>query len=123
VKASNSCARILIFGSFSFIVFLSVFSFYSHLFCLSVLLPFPMFFCFFITLLFHPCFVFVFRLMWISSLTYLNLLGTKRLGCYCCCISGVASSMLVLQMFFIVATCHVTVTQYLIYLVFWRIRF
>jgi hypothetical protein len=32
-------------------------------------------------LLIHPCFVSVFRLMWVSSLTYPNLLGTKRFGC------------------------------------------
>jgi hypothetical protein len=34
---------------------------------------------------FSPLFFFVFRLLWISSLAYPNLLGTKRLSC-CCCI-------------------------------------
>jgi hypothetical protein len=32
-------------------------------------------------LLIHPCFVSVFRLLWVSSLTYPNLLGTKKFGC------------------------------------------
>jgi hypothetical protein len=45
---------------------------------------FPFFYLvFFIPLLFHPCFVTVFRLLWVSSLVYPNLLGTKRLGCCC----------------------------------------
>jgi hypothetical protein len=88
VEASNSCARILIFSSFSFIAFLLVVSFDPPLFAflwLSVLLPFPFFVCLvFLSPFvppppFHPCFVLVFWLMWVSS--YPNLLGTKSLGC------------------------------------------
>jgi hypothetical protein len=87
VKASNSCARTLIFGSFSFIVFLSKFFFCSFsLFWLSVLLSFldlifyrPSF-----PPSFHPCFVPIFLAHVVSSLAYPNLLGTKKLGCCCC---------------------------------------
>jgi hypothetical protein len=69
------------------------FSFFSPFLCLSVLLPFPLFLVWFISpfvssLLFHPCFVFVFRLMWVSSLAYPNVLGTKRLGGCCCMLCG-----------------------------------
>jgi hypothetical protein len=61
-----------------------------HFLWLSVFLPFPPFLIGFLSpfvspLLFHPCFVSVFLLMWVSSLAYPNLLGTKRLGWCCCC--------------------------------------
>jgi hypothetical protein len=49
-------------------------------------------------ILFHPCFVSVFRLMWVSSLAYPNLLRTKRFGCCCC--SGL--SYYQFQFFFLV---------------------
>jgi hypothetical protein len=72
---------------------LLVFSFYEPLFtffCVSVFYFLFLFFCLvfyrpsFFPLPFHPCFVSVFRLIWVSSLAYPNLLGTKRLGCCCC---------------------------------------
>jgi hypothetical protein len=58
------------------------FSFYClfPLFCLCFLLPFLS------PLPFHLCgfiFVSVFQLLWVSSVAYPNLLGTKRHGCYC----------------------------------------
>jgi hypothetical protein len=93
VEASNSYARILIFGSFSFIVFFAeVFSsFYSPLFTflwLSVLLSFLLLSGFFIALRFPPSFSPLFYLCFsayvVSSLAYPNLLETKRLGCCCC---------------------------------------
>jgi Flp pilus assembly protein TadB len=72
--------------SSSFIAFLfALFVF----FVFQILLSFP-FFClvFFIVLPFSPCFsplfLSVFRLLWVSSLAYPNLFGTKRLGCCCC---------------------------------------
>jgi hypothetical protein len=87
----------LYFSSSSFIAFfVSFFSFYSPLFafffvfqfycliCVSIFYHLFSFFClFFFPLLFHPCFVSIFWLMWISSLVYPNLLGTKRLDCCC----------------------------------------
>jgi hypothetical protein len=64
-----------------FFVFQFLLPFFVFQFFLS---PFSPFFCLFSPpLLFHPCFVSVFRLMWVSSLVHLNLLGTKRLGCCC----------------------------------------
>jgi hypothetical protein len=61
-------------------------SFYSP-FCVSVFNCFSLFFCFFIALPFSSfftiVFVSVFRLLWVSSLAYPNLLGTERLGCCC----------------------------------------
>jgi hypothetical protein len=73
-------------GSFFFLFF--------RLFCALVFYClFPFFLVWFISpfvssLLFHPCFVFVFRLMWVSSLAYPNVLGTKRLGGCCCMLCG-----------------------------------
>jgi hypothetical protein len=58
------------------------------LFLLSILLHFLLFYLFFIVLcfplLFRSCFIAVFVHM-VPSLAYPNLLGNKRLGCYCCC--------------------------------------
>jgi hypothetical protein len=96
VKASNSCAVTLIFGSFFFIVFCqSFFSFFPPLFCfffLSVLLSFLLLSNWFLflssfvfPLLFRYCFIPVSLAHVVSSLVYPNLLGTKRLGCCCCC--------------------------------------
>jgi hypothetical protein len=88
VEASNSCARSLIFGSFSFIVFLSkLFSFFLfiHTFFLSVWLSFLLFSLVFyrpsFSSLFYPCFL----AHVVSYLAYPNLFGTKRLGCCYCC--------------------------------------
>jgi hypothetical protein len=64
VEGSNSYARTLIFGSSSFIVFLFV------ILCFSFLLP---------VFLLPPPLFFTF----VSSLAYLNLRGTERLGCCC----------------------------------------
>jgi hypothetical protein len=74
VNASNSCVRILIFSSSSFIVFMLVFFFLFilfHLFCVPVFLSFPLFLFGFLCFSAHVCFI--------SSL--LNLRGTKRFGC------------------------------------------
>jgi hypothetical protein len=72
-------------------LFMLVFSFLFDLFhlfvCFSSFIAFSLFlFGFFIALPFFPLpfhlyFVYVFRLLWVSSLAYPNLLGTKRLGC------------------------------------------
>jgi hypothetical protein len=96
VKASNSCAGTLIFGSFFFIVFYqSFFFFFSRpffLFFLSILLSFLLLSNWFLflssfvfPLLFRHCFIPVHLAHVLSSLAYLNLLGTKRLNCCCCC--------------------------------------
>jgi hypothetical protein len=92
VEASNSCVETLIFGSFFFIVFWQ--SFFSHpfsLFFLSVLLSFLFLSNWFLflssfvfPLLFRHCFIPVSLAHVVSALAYLNLLGTKRLGCCCC---------------------------------------
>jgi hypothetical protein len=70
VDANNSCARTIIFGSFSFIAFLSEFFLFTPFrFFLNVLMPFLLFqFGFFIALhppppLFFALVVSVFRLM------------------------------------------------------------
>jgi hypothetical protein len=96
VEASNSCAGILIFGFFFFIVFCqSFFSFFSAPFCfflLSVLLSFLLLSNWFLflssfvfPLLFRYCFIPVSLAHVVSTLAYPNLLGTKRLGCCCYC--------------------------------------
>jgi hypothetical protein len=90
VEDSNSCGRILIFGFYSFIVFLCLFflfPFIRHLlpfYILVFLLPFPPFTIgFFIVLPFFPIFscvfVSVFRLIWFSSLAYPTCLVLKGL--------------------------------------------
>jgi hypothetical protein len=98
VEANNSCAGILIFGSFFFIVFCqSFFPFFPPLFTsfflLSVLLSFLLLSNWFLflssfifPLLFRHCFIPVSLTHVVSYLAYPNLLGTKRLGCCCCCI-------------------------------------
>jgi hypothetical protein len=88
VEASNSCARTLIFGSFSFIAFLSKFFLFIHPFSLFFGLVFYCLFSFFSLVfyrpsfspLFYPCF----SAHVVSSLAYHNLLETKWLGCCCC---------------------------------------
>jgi hypothetical protein len=95
VKASNSCAGTLIFDSFFFIVFYQSFFLFFRpfsLFLLNVLLSFLLllnwflFLSFFIfPLLFRHYFIPVPLDHVVLSLSYPNLLGTKRLGCYCCC--------------------------------------
>jgi hypothetical protein len=80
VEASNLCSRTLIFGSFSFIVFLS--KKFPPLFCFFFCL---VFYCIFLIfyLLFHPWFALIFLAHVVSSLAYPNLVGTKMLGCCC----------------------------------------
>jgi hypothetical protein len=98
VGVSNSYAKTLIFGPSSFIAFLcwfflSFLSFFCHLspfFVFRYFYCLPLFcVCFFIALRFASFFTFVFvsvfRLLWVSSLIYPNLLRNKRLGCCCCC--------------------------------------
>jgi hypothetical protein len=92
VKASNPCAKALIFGSFSFLPFLSeLFFLFIHPFSLFFgLLPFLLFsVCFFIALhcplSFSPLFCLCSSAHVVSSLAYPNLLVTKRLDCCCCC--------------------------------------
>jgi hypothetical protein len=74
VEASNSCARRLIFGSFSFINFLSSF---FHPFSLTVLLPFLLFFDLGFPSVFpfhfRSCFVPILLAHVVSSLAYSNL--------------------------------------------------
>jgi hypothetical protein len=63
--------------------------FFAFLF--QFLLPFlPFLFGFLLPFLspppfFSPLFCLDFWLLWVSTLDYPNLLGTIRLGCYCCC--------------------------------------
>jgi hypothetical protein len=97
VKVRNSCAGTLIFGSFFFIdfcqSFFPVFSLFSapfRFFLFSVLLSFLLLSNWFLflssfvfPLLFRYCFIPVYLTYVVSSLAYLNLLGTKRLGCCC----------------------------------------
>jgi hypothetical protein len=92
VEASNSCAGTLIFGFFFFIIFCQSFFLFSPLFAffLSVLLSFLLlsnWFLFLLSfvfpLLFRHCFIPVSLAHVVSSLTYPNLLGTKKLD-YCC---------------------------------------
>jgi hypothetical protein len=81
----NLDLRLLLF----YCLFMLVFSFYLLFFplmCFNFLLPFPtfsfwIFCCPSISPLFHLCF----WLLWVSSLAYPNLLGTKWFGCCCCC--------------------------------------
>jgi hypothetical protein len=85
LEASNSCARILIFSSTSFIVFYVSFFFLFplfHLLCFSCFIVFsPFLIGFFIPLppplLFHLCFCLCFRLLWVSSTA--TCLGLKDL--------------------------------------------
>jgi hypothetical protein len=84
VEASNSCARTLIFGSFLLLPFVKFFSlplfrffdlaFYCLFSFFDLIFLSPFVFSFF-SLLFCPCF---FSHV-VSSITYLNLLGNKRL--------------------------------------------
>jgi hypothetical protein len=77
VPQSWSSVLSLLLSFYQFFLFI-------HPFLLSVLLPSSLFlFGFFITLRSLPCFVSVFRLMWVPSLAYPNLIGTKRVGCCC----------------------------------------
>jgi hypothetical protein len=93
VKASNSCARTLIFGSFFLLTSVKVFfSAHFRFFLLSVLLSFLLLSNWFLflssfifSLLFRYYFISVSLAHVVSSLPYLNLLGTKRLGGCCCC--------------------------------------
>jgi hypothetical protein len=109
VEVGNSCARtlssvpLLLLPFYSpFVACLCFFLKYAgelHIFvlrrmkatlppflCFKIFIAFSSFSVwFFIALPFPPFFNFVFRLLWVSSLAYLNLLGTKRLGCCCCC--------------------------------------
>jgi hypothetical protein len=80
VEAVNSCTRTLIFDP-SFIAFLCYFSFF--LFIIFAFFVFQFFYCPFPFFPFFFTFVFVsvFRLLWVSSLAYSNLLRSKRFGC------------------------------------------
>jgi hypothetical protein len=95
VKTSNSCVKILIFGSFSFIVFLSIFFFSFIPFHFFVAYCFIPFFCLvllplvFYLVLFHSSFdVSIFILVMVSSLACFNLIGTKMLDCCFTCVKG-----------------------------------
>jgi hypothetical protein len=84
VEASNSCARILIFGSFLLLPFVKFFSVsLFRFFDLAFYCLFSFFIRFFIALyfplLFRSCFIPIFFAHVISSLTYPNLLGNKGL--------------------------------------------
>jgi hypothetical protein len=78
-----------IFSFFSFIAFCQVFPRPFSLFWLSILLPFLFFNLVFYRPLFSPFFfALVLSLFFgplVSTLAYPNLLGNKRLDCYCCC--------------------------------------
>jgi hypothetical protein len=86
VEVSNSCARTLIFGSFSFIVFfVNFFSFYSPIFVflLSFLLPFSFFRFGFLSSFVPPPLLFsALFYLFFSSCGFIcslpNLFGTKR---------------------------------------------
>jgi hypothetical protein len=94
VKASNSCGRTLIFGSFlllSFVKFFSLPLFHSFdltFYCLfsffDLVFLSPFIFPFFFALVLYLSFFFAHV---VSSLAYHNLLGNKMLGC-CCCMKG-----------------------------------
>jgi hypothetical protein len=92
VEASNSCAKTLIFNSFSFFAVLSVFFLFIHPFSLfyalvflPFLLSFPFLFVFLLPfippspLFFTLVLSLFFLLMWVSSIAYPNLFGTKKL--------------------------------------------
>jgi hypothetical protein len=93
VKANNSCAETLIFGSFFFIIFYQFFFFFSSLFTfflLSILFSFLLLSNWFLflssfvfPLLFRHCFIPVSLDHVVSSLAYPNLLRSKRLGGCC----------------------------------------
>jgi hypothetical protein len=86
VEASNSCVRTLIFGSFHLLPFVKFFPAPFSLFDLAFYYLFSLLFGFLspfvfpsFSLLFCTCLAHV-----VSSLTYPNLLGNKRLDCCCC---------------------------------------
>jgi hypothetical protein len=87
VKASNSCARTLIFGSFLLLSFVKFFSLpLFRFFDLAFYYLFSFFICFYRPLFspyFRSCFI-LFFIHVISSLTYSNLLKNKMLRCCCC---------------------------------------
>jgi hypothetical protein len=94
VKSSNSCTRILIFGSFLLLPFVEFFSLpLFHFFDLAFYCLFTFFIWFFYRPLFFPYFSLLFCTFFfahvVSSLAYSNLLGNKRLGCCCCCIEQI----------------------------------
>jgi hypothetical protein len=91
VKASNSCDRSLIFGSFFLLPFCQVFFTHFHFFdlafyCLFSFFDLVFYHHLFSPLLFRYCFVpiFFFLTRVVSSLAYPNLLENKRLDCCCC---------------------------------------
>jgi hypothetical protein len=95
-EASNLCVKTLIFGSFSFIAFLSsvfppLFTFLFSVYCL-----FSFFDLVFITLCFPPSFSLLFYPFFLTHvvlfLAYPNLLETKMI--VCCWDEGVASTRL-----------------------------
>jgi hypothetical protein len=84
VNASNSCVRILIFGSSSFIVFMLVFFLFIHSFssflCSGFFIVSPLSIWFFYRFPSFALFIiFVFRLMCVSFLAYLTCVGQKGL--------------------------------------------
>jgi hypothetical protein len=89
VKASNSCARSLIFGSFFLLSSVKVFSpsLFAFFFWLSVLLSFLLLLNWFLSSFISPLFLYYFIHISlthvVSSLAYLNLIGIKRLDCCC----------------------------------------
>jgi hypothetical protein len=88
VKASNSCARTLIFGYFLLLSFVKFFPAPFSLFDLAFYCIFFFLVGFFIVLYFllhfQSYFVPIFFTYVVSSLVYLNLLGNKMVGCCCC---------------------------------------
>jgi hypothetical protein len=108
----NLDLRFLFFYCLFMLIF---FSFYSPFFAFSVfqfLLPFLPFSVFLLPffppppLLFHLCFCLFFLLLWVSSLSYLNLLGTKRLGGGGCCYLAAYQEMLNVITVKRILTCH-----------------
>jgi hypothetical protein len=88
VKASNLCARTLIFGYFLLLSFVKFFPAPFSLFDLAFYCTFFFFELFFYRPLFSPPFSVLFCTCFftyvVSSLVYPNLLGNKMVGCCCC---------------------------------------
>jgi hypothetical protein len=89
VKASNSCDRTLIFGSFLLLPLVKIFSLpLFRLFDLAFYCLFSFFWFDFLSPFIFPFFfalvLYIFLVHVVSSLAYSNLLRNKRLGCGCC---------------------------------------
>jgi hypothetical protein len=93
VKASNSCARTLIFDSFLLLPLVKFF--FPAPFSLFDL-AFYSLFSFFYLVFYHPLFspffalvLYLFLAHVILSLAYPNLPGNKMFGCCCCCYTDI----------------------------------